>query len=143
MVVRPTTEEQFDSCRKLIAWGAGVGSSADQQFLVWLKGEDPKIVVCLNGFVGKICQMHVAMAPGYKFTPRAMLRATFEYAFIERNLQKVVAIVNANNVEAMRYDTHLGFAETLRWCGMHDDDGDMVVLEMDKASCKWITLEGE
>jgi len=143
MVVRPVTEEQFDSCRRLIAWGAGVGASADQQFIIWLKDDAPKIVVCFNGFVGKICQMHVAMSPGYKFTPRKMLRAAFDYAFIERKLEKVIAIVNTNNAEAMRYDLHIGFEEILRWCGMHEDGGDMAILEMSKASCKWITLEGE
>ena len=40
--------------------------------------------------------------------------------------------------KAMDYDKKLGFNEVLRFAGMHDDGGDLVVLEMNKANCRWI-----
>jgi hypothetical protein len=38
----------------------------------------------------------------------------------------------------MNYDKKLGFTEVVRLEGMHDDGGDLVVLEMNKADCRWI-----
>jgi hypothetical protein len=38
----------------------------------------------------------------------------------------------------MNYDKKLGFTELVRLEGMHDDGGDLVVLEMNKTDCRWI-----
>jgi hypothetical protein len=50
----------------------------------------------------------------------------------------VFGIVNSNNVKAMEYDQKLGFTESKRFAGVHENGGDIVVFEMNKANCRWI-----
>ena len=47
-------------------------------------------------------------------------------------------VVNSNNIKAMEYDQKLGFKEAVRFAGMHEDGGDLVVFEMNKSDCRWI-----
>jgi len=38
----------------------------------------------------------------------------------------------------MEYDQKLGFKEAVRFPGVHDNGGDLVVFEMNKSDCRWI-----
>jgi RimJ/RimL family protein N-acetyltransferase len=72
------------------------------------------------------------------YTPKQLLKSAFEYPFNHCELVKVFGIVNSKNEKAMEYDQKLGFREAHRFIGVHDDGGDIVFFEMDKAVCKWI-----
>jgi RimJ/RimL family protein N-acetyltransferase len=117
---------------------AHVFASPDTKFIAWVEQSEIKMIVGLNAFLGKTCQIHVAMAPGYHFTPRAMMETVFEYVFNQLKVEKLLGIVNSTNEKAMRYDLHLGFKEEHRMVGMHDDGGDIVLLAMDRADCKYL-----
>jgi hypothetical protein len=116
----------------------GVQPCGDLQALFWT-GDDNKIewVVGYTAFIGKTCQMHVInLVEAY--TPKKLLFGAFDYPFNYLGVEKIIAVVNSLNTRAMEYDKKLGFAEVLRLAGMHDDGGDLVVLEMNKADCRWI-----
>jgi RimJ/RimL family protein N-acetyltransferase len=72
------------------------------------------------------------------YTPKGLLFGAFDFPFNYLGVEKIIAIVNSLNTRAMNYDKKLGFTEVVRLEGMHDDGGDLVVLEMNKADCRWI-----
>ena len=116
----------------------GVQPCADLQALFWV-GEENKIewVIGYTAFIGKTCQMHVVNLTN-SYTPKGLLFGAFDYPFNHCGLEKVFGIVNSKNERAMQYDQKLGFTEATRFTGMHDDEGDLVVFEMNKADCRWI-----
>lgn len=116
----------------------GVQPCGDLQALFWI-GQDNKIewVIGYTAFIGKTCQMHVVNLTT-SYTPKMVLFGAFDYPFNHCGLEKVFGIVNSKNERAMQYDQKLGFKEAKRFIGMHDDGGDLVVFEMDKADCRWI-----
>jgi RimJ/RimL family protein N-acetyltransferase len=116
----------------------GVQPCGDLQALFWVD-EENKIewVVGFTAFIGKTCQMHVINLVD-SYTPKGLLFAAFDYPFNYLGVEKITAIVNSLNTRAMNYDKKLGFTEVVRLEGMHDDGGDLVVLEMNKVDCRWI-----
>lgn len=140
MIVTPQNQKEYLVLAGFLQNYAGVQFSNDLRLIGWVVDDQIHLVVGLNGFIGKVCQMHVAMAPGHEFSPRAMLDFVFKTAFITLDCWKVLGVVNSNNVKAMKYDLHLGFREVLRFPRMHDDGGDIVLLEMNADECKYIQM---
>jgi len=116
----------------------GVEPCNDLQALFWVD-QDNKIewVIGYTAFIGKTCQMHMVNLKG-GYTPKGLLFGAFDFPFNHCGIEKVFGILNSNNTKAMEYDRKLGFKEALRFEGMHDNGGDLVVLHMNKADCKWI-----
>lgn len=116
----------------------GVQPCGDLQALFWVDA-DNKIewVVGYTAFIGKTCQVHFVNLKG-GYTPRKLLFAAFDFPFNHCGLEKVFGVVNSNNTKAVEYDRKVGLKEAMRFKGMHDDGGDLIVLYMDKADCRWI-----
>jgi hypothetical protein len=106
--------------------------------LFWV-GEKNKIewVIGYTAFIGKTCQMHMVNLKG-GYTPKGLLFGAFDYPFNYMGVEKAIGVLNSLNTKAVEYDKKLGFAEVLRLEGMHDDGGDLIVMEMNKADCRWI-----
>ncbi|MCJ7557858.1 MAG: GNAT family N-acetyltransferase [Gammaproteobacteria bacterium] len=143
MVVTANTKEQLNAMTRLMYQGAGVKPSEDLTMIGWVNQSDEKLVMVVgfNSQVGKTCRIHVSMADGFSFTPRAMLKAVFSYAFDLAGCEMLIGIVNSNNERALRYDLHLGFEESIRFPGVHDDGGDIVVLTMKRSQCKYLDIK--
>ena len=140
MIVSPQTQTEWNATMQFLNYFAGVQPSMDMKMLGWVESDDLKLVVGFNGFVGKVCQIHVAMKPDFRFTPREMLKVAFRYAFVQAEREILLGVVNSNNKKAVKYDLHLGFRELWRLPGMHDDGGDLVVLGMHKAECRYLNM---
>jgi L-amino acid N-acyltransferase YncA len=140
VIVSPRDQKEWSATMQFLNYFAEVQPTADMKMIGWVEDDDLKIVVGFNGFMGKTCQMHVAMKPEYKFTPRAMLQASFRYAFVQAERDMVLGIVNSNNTKAMKYDIHLGFKKLWSLPGMHDNGGDIVVLGMKKSECRYLNM---
>ncbi len=140
MIIAPKNKEQWNLLAQFLQEYAGVKPSGDQQMMAWATDNRLQVVVGFNGFVGRVCQMHVAMTKGYAFTPRELLRAAFDFAFTALKVKKLVGIVDSANEKAMRYDKHLGFVEEHRMPGMHME-GDLVVFGMTRDQCKYLEKE--
>ena len=138
MIIYPQNPQEEAAMMAFLSHFALVAPTADMKCIGWEEDGDLKMVVGLNAFIGAVCQIHVAMAKGFHFTPRALLTEVFDGAFNRFNVAKLIGIVNSLNVKAMRYDLHLGFKEEHRMVGMHDDGGDLVILSMSRTDCKYL-----
>lgn len=82
-------------------------------------------------------EMHVAGAPG--FVTRELLYKVFSYPFEVAGLSVVLIRVSSANVSSLRFVKHVGFREMCRIPNAAED-GDLVVLAMQKAECRWLKL---
>jgi hypothetical protein len=116
----------------------GVQPCGDLQALFWVD-EENKIewVIGYTAFIGKTCQMHMVNLKG-GYTPKGLLFGAFDFPFNYLGVEKAIGILNSLNIRAVEYDKKLGFTEVVRLEGMHDDGGDLIVMEMNKADCRWI-----
>ena len=116
----------------------GVQPCGDLQALFWVD-EKNKIewVIGYTAFIGKTCQMHMVNLKG-GYTPKGLLFGAFDFPFNYLSVEKAIGILNSLNTKAVEYDKKLGFTEVVRLEGMHDDGGDLIVMEMNKADCRWI-----
>lgn len=138
MIITPKNQKEWSVAAAFLGQYAHVAPSADMKIMGWVEDNRLKMAVGFNGFLGAVCQIHVAMAPGYHFTPKEMLRETFDYAFNQLMRAKLIGIVNSKNEKALKYDLHLGFVEEHRMQGMHDDGGDIIILGMTRPQCKYL-----
>ena len=141
MIVLARTQREWSTLADFLQEHAGVALSMDLRMMGWVTDSELKIVVGFSGFIGKVCQMHLAMIPGFHFSPKAMLKAAFHYAFKDAKVEMVIGLVNSKNKEAMVYDKNLGFTELYRLPKLHDDGGDIVVLGMTKEQCRYLGPE--
>ena len=138
MLVAANTQELKNIAIQILLNEIGVQPCGDLQALFWANKENQiEWVIGYTAFIGKTCQMHMVNLKG-GYTPKELLRAAFDYPFNQGGIEKTFGIVNSNNTKAMEYDQKLGFKEIMRFAAMHDDGGDIVVFEMNKADCRWI-----
>lgn len=138
MIVSPTNEQEWMALANFLHAHAHVNFSRDLRMIGWVTEDRVRMVVGFTDWLGKTCQMHVAMEPGFTYTPREMLAECFDYAFNTAGREMVLGVVNSKNERAMRYDLALGFKVLHALAKMHDDDGDLVLLGMKKEECKWL-----
>lgn len=140
MLVGTTTQDLREMAASILAEKIGVQPCADFQGLMWV---DPKTyqiewVVGFTGFIGKTCQGHMVNLTEAKYVPRKLLWASFDYPFNQLGLEVVFGILNSKNVSAASFDEKAGFKEIQRFPGVHEDGGDLILLAMKKAECRWI-----
>lgn len=140
MIAYPETAGQLNGMKAFIKSHALVNPTDDMYCIGWF---DPAtlqllMVAAFNAHIGSLCQIHIACAPGFHFTPRAMLREVFSHAFDRMKVTHLLGVVNSLNTRAMKYDLHLGFKEVVRFKGTHDDGGDLVMLTMERPDCRYL-----
>jgi hypothetical protein len=139
MIFKPRNWAERELIEQFMFANAGVIPSKTSHLLGW-QDEDGEILVgvCLDSFLGKTCQIHLAMREDFHFSPRGMLFSTFEYVFDILKVELLLGVVNSKNHKAMYYDLHLGFKELFRMPGVHEDGGDIVILGMTRDKCIFI-----
>jgi hypothetical protein len=85
------------------------------------------------------CCMHVA-GEGRNWLNRDYLWTCFNYAFVQMDCNVVIGLVAADNADALKFDTHLGFLEVARIPG-GSGDCDLVVLAMQRRTCRWLSMK--
>ena len=83
-----------------------------------------------NAWTEKSCWMHVAFDNPHCLT-RDLLRAAFEYPFIQCGKEAVYGLTPLHIEEALRMNRKLGFKEVLRTV-------DCVMFEMKANDCRWL-----
>lgn len=139
MIVSASDDDLKNFAREILLTEIGVRATHDFQAIFWINDTTREIdwVVGYDGFVGKVCQMHVVKT-AHKPVPRKLLWAAFDYPFNRAGIEMILGVVNSNNSYAMNFDKHLGFKELNRLPGMHDDGGDLVLFGMKKEECRWL-----
>jgi len=84
--------------------------------------------------------MHVAATAGKRWMNREYLWYCFYYPFVELNCKRITGLVSSDNLEARKFDEHLGF---ILEATLKDADplGDLLVYVMTKENCKWLKLK--
>ena len=69
-----------------------------------------------------------------------MIWMVFDYPFNKLHVRKVAGVVNSSNHELLAFNQRLGFKEEARIKGAYAD-GDMIVLTMERADCRWLKIK--
>jgi hypothetical protein len=98
--------------------------------------DDVAVAVGYNAFIGRTCCMHSVIQRPDRVSPR-MVREAFEYPFLVCGCEAVLALVDSDNEDALRFDTKLGFKEIAR-IPHGGPEADLVILQMLRAECRWL-----
>lgn len=82
--------------------------------------------------------MHVASDGSRHWMTPAYMAACFRYAFIQEKVNLIVGLVRADNVDAQRFDEHLGFKKRGQLPQACTDGTDFIVYGMLKSECRYI-----
>lgn len=97
---------------------------------------EPLVAGCiLNNITDTNANAHVAFEGKYALK-RSLLYGFFDYAFNQLGLERVTALVDADNEAALRFDQHLGFVP--EFVIPKGNGVDVVMLVMWKDACRWI-----
>lgn len=91
-----------------------------------------------EGFNGSNVWVHLAAVPGGHWLNRMYLRAAFFYVFVQLGCSRLSGYVNASNMEARRFDEHIGFKEEARLKGAAPDGGDVILYVMWQGDCRYV-----
>ena len=82
--------------------------------------------------------MHVAAEPGARWLTRAYLTACFAYPFVQCGVKRVRGYVSASNLQARRFDEHLGFEQEAVLEGAAADGGYVIIYVLPRGRCKYV-----
>jgi hypothetical protein len=99
-----------------------------------------KAGVMFEDFTHKCITAHIALQPGAAIALRTLVPVACHYAFVTLGCEKILGLVNSFNRKALSLDLRLGFRAEAVIEGIYPN-GDMVVLVMDRAECRWILPE--
>jgi len=93
--------------------------------------------VVYDYFNGRNICMHVAAVEGKRWMTREFLWYAFYYPFVELGCDRVTGLVPESNLDARRFDQHLGFILETKLQDAHPD-GDLLVYKMMKQDCRFL-----
>lgn len=105
--------------------------------------EDGELIagVVFNWYTGASISMHVAAEPGRRWLNRDFLYRCFAYPFIQLNCNRVTGLVRVDNLDAQRFDEHLGFVKEGVIRQGADDKTDLILYGMLKSECRWLEIK--
>lgn len=127
-----------DNQSELCAWlceRIGYAPTKNIQCLARVEGGIIRGVVGYDNYNGASIMMHVAGEGAW--LNREMLRVCFDYPFNVCEVKMIIGMVPSGNVEAMRFNYHLGFKKVLELKGAHPD-GSLVLMTMTRGECRYL-----
>jgi len=105
--------------------------------------EDGELIagVVYNWYTGPSIAMHVAAEPGRRWLNRDFLYRCFAYPFLQLKCNRVTGLVRVDNLDAQRFDEHLGFKREGVIRQGADDKTDLILYGMLKDECRWLELK--
>jgi len=97
--------------------------------------------VVFNMYTGPSICIHVAAEPGKRWLNRDFLFRTFAYPFIQLKCNRITGLVRVDNLEAQRFDEHLGFKKEGIIRKGASDGTDMILYGMLKEECRWLEIK--
>lgn len=103
--------------------------------------EDDKVIagVLYEQYNGASILMHVAAEEGKRWLNRDYLYACFAYPFLQLRVKVVLGLVPEVNLQARRFDEHLGFEIQATLKDAHPE-GDLLIYGMTPDKCRWLKL---
>lgn len=109
-------------------WCEAIGLEDDGELLA---------VVVYNLYSGADIAMHIAAVPGRRWMTRQFLRAAFRYPFIQLGCRRVSGFVPVTNLDAQRFDEHLGFRREGLMREALPNGEDVIVYGMLERESRW------
>jgi RimJ/RimL family protein N-acetyltransferase len=105
--------------------------------------EDGELIagVVYNMFTGPSISMHVAAMPGRRWMTKDFLWRAFAYPFIQLGCQRVTGLVREDNLDAQRFDEHLGFVREGLLRSACEDGQNMILYGMLRKECRWLEIK--
>jgi RimJ/RimL family protein N-acetyltransferase len=94
--------------------------------------------VVYEGYNGHNVWMHVAAEPSKRWMTKEYLRACFLYPFLQLKCSRVSGFVEAWNMDARKFDEHLGFKQEATLKGAASDGGDVILYVMRREECRYV-----
>ena len=92
-------------------------------------------VIGYDGYNGSSIMMHVAGEQGW-FT-KDVLQAAFDYPFNVCKVNMIIGLVPSGNVDAIKFNTHIGFKLETTLVGAHPD-GALLLMTMKRGECRYL-----
>jgi hypothetical protein len=96
-------------------------------------------VVIYDNWTKNSCEAHMAVDSPIVW--RSLLGPAFQYPFEQIGIGLILGIIPARNVKSLKHSLHMGFEELTR---IHDGwakGEDLVLIEMRKEKCRWLSGE--
>jgi len=105
--------------------------------------EDGELVagVAFNMYTGASISMHVAAIPGRRWMTKEFLWRSFAYPFIQLKCNRITGLVREDNLDAQRFDEHLGFKREGLLRGACLDGSNMILYGMLKDECRFLRVK--
>lgn len=125
-----------DVCKWVAEKTGGAYYQDSGQGIGWAKNGVLIAGVLYDNCNGNSVQMHVA-AIGKKWLVREYLRVCFDYPFNQLKVKKVIGLVDSTNLDALKFDLHLGFKKehVIQDAGKY---GDLNILTMTRQECRFL-----
>lgn len=112
--------------------------SDDAQAIGLESGGGIVAAVVYEGKSGANILMHVASDGSRHWMTPAYLAACFRYPFVQLGCNRITGLVRADNIDAQRFDEHLGFKREGQLRAACTDGMDLIVYGMLKSECRFI-----
>jgi hypothetical protein len=126
--------------RRLLEFACdGLGVKFDPAQSVWLASVTDEIeaVVVYTRFSQHNCEMSIATNLKKTWARRDFLRCVYRYPFAQRQMARVTAVIEEDNIPSLTMCRRLGHVEEGRlkqWFGARDG----VVMRMLRSECRWL-----
>lgn len=94
-------------------------------------------MVAYDGWTHTSAQCHMAVDAPIAW--RHLVRPAFHYPFEEAQRRLLIGLVAANNPKSLRMTQHLGFRRTHTFREGFREGVDLVVFEMTREECRWLS----
>ncbi len=115
----------------------GCGRTANQRGLSLIKDGEVIAGIVYDEFNGSNVFMHVAATPGRRWMTRAFLHNAFLYPFVQMGANRITGWVEADNLDARRFDEHLGFRPEAVLKGAGSKGQDVILYVMHREDCRY------
>lgn len=115
-------------------FGKGVGIGLEE-------GGELVAGVVFNLYTGPSICMHVAAEPGRRWMTRDFLFRCFAYPFLQLQCNRITGLVRMDNLDAQRFDEHLGFKKEGILRKAASDGTDFILYGMLKEECRWLEIK--
>jgi RimJ/RimL family protein N-acetyltransferase len=96
--------------------------------------------VIYDDYTGNCIFMHQASFHKNWLTGN-MMWIVFDYPFNKLGVAKVGGTINSNNKELLDFNLRLGFKEEARIKNAYSNGGDLIILTMERAACRWLKIK--
>lgn len=115
----------------------GLSRTEYQKGLILLKGPEIIAAVVYENYNKANIFMHVAAKPGRKWLNRHFLHEGFKFPFVTLGCARITGWVEASNVDAQRFNEHLGFVKEAVLERAAPDKGDVIIYRMFREDCRY------